>query len=251
MGRPASNRRRNGASIGTLDDGAPFAERVYAQLRQAILDGHLKAGERMREFDLAEQFGVSRTPVREALKKLAVEGLVVDMPGRGLVITEPSPNEILDAYLVREMLEGLAARLAADRATETDRIHLTAVLRQIQNAIAAGADQQAITLSNEFDRLLFGATRSRRLSHMIEFARASQGRLLRLSLQYPGRLAQSAEERAEILQAIHNRDPEAAEQATRQHLRRARETRIAQSLEDGSWLESMPHDTDFDVRANI
>ena len=209
MARPAPNRRRHAASLRALDDGAPFAERVYSQLRQAILDGQIKAGERMREFDLAEQFGMSRTPVREALKRLAVEGLVVDLPSRGLVVSEPSPNEILDAYLVREMLEGLAARLAAERATETDRIHLTAVLRQVQNAIAAGADQQAITLSNEFDRLLFAATRDRRLSHMIEFARASQGRLLRLSLQYPGRLAQSAEERAEILQAIQLRDPEA------------------------------------------
>lgn len=234
MPRPGSSRRPDATSAGAIDDGAPFAERVYARLRQAILDGQIKPGERMREFDLAEQFGMSRTPVREALKKLAVEGLVVDLPGRGLVVSEPSPNEILDAYLVREMLEGLAARLAAERATETDRIHLSAVLRRVQNAIAAGDDQQAITLSNEFDRLLFGATRSRRLSHMIEFARASQGRLLRLSLQYPGRLAESAEERAEILQAIQRRDAEAAEQATRQHLRRARETRIAQSLEDGS-----------------
>lgn len=236
MARPAPRRRRTGAAPGSPDDGAPFAERVYVQLRQSILDGQLRAGERMREFDLAEQFGMSRTPVREALKKLAVEGLVVDLPGRGLVVTEPSPDEIMDAYLVREMLEGLAARLAAERATEADCIHLTAVLRQIQNALAAGADQQAITLSNEFDRRLFGATRSRRLSHMIDFARASQGRVLRLSLQYPGRLAQTAEERAEILDAIQRRDPAAAEQATHQHLRRARETRIAQSLEDGTWL---------------
>jgi DNA-binding GntR family transcriptional regulator len=233
MSRPA----QNSARAGSMRDGAPFAERVYTGLRQAILDGRIKAGERLREIDLAAQFGVSRTPVREALKKLEAEGLVVDMPGRGLAATEPSPNEIMDAYLVREVLEGLAARLAAERATETDRMRLAVVLRQIHNAIRAGDDSRAIALSNDFDRVLFRATRSRRLSHMIEAARASQGRLLRLSLQYPGRLAQSVEERTEILEAIQQRDPEAAEHAVRNHLRRARETRIAQSLEEGAWID--------------
>jgi DNA-binding GntR family transcriptional regulator len=223
--------------MASLRNGAPAAERVYVGLKQAIVDGRIKAGERLREIDLAARYGVSRTPVREALKKLEAEGLVVDVPGRGLAVTEPSPLEIMDAYLMREVLEGLAARLAAERATETDRMRLAVVLRQIGTATAAEDTQRAIGLSNEFDRVLFQATRSQRLSDMIEAARASQGRLLRLSLEYSGRLAQSAEERAEILQAIQDGDPEAAERATREHLRRARQTRIAQSLEQGAWLD--------------
>jgi DNA-binding GntR family transcriptional regulator len=221
----------------SLKDGASVAERVYAALKQAIGDGSFKAGERLREIDLAARYGVSRTPVREALKKLEAEALVVDVPGRGLAVSKPSPDEIMDAYLVREVLEGLAARLAAERATETDRMRLSAILRRIRDAIAAEDPQRAIGLSNEFDRVLLQATRSQRLSDMIDAARASQGRLLRLSLQYPGRLAQSAEERGEILQAIQEGDPEAAERATREHLRRARETRIAQSLEQGDWID--------------
>jgi len=224
----------------------PVADRVYLGLKQAIVDGRIKAGERLREIDLAAQFGVSRTPVREALKKLEAEGLVADTPGRGLAATEPTPHEIMDAYLVREVLEGLAARLAAERATETDRIRLEVILRHIRTAIEAGADQRAIALSNEFDQALFRATSSRRLSDMIAAARASQGRLLRLSLQYPGRLAQTAEERAEILEAIQQRDPEAAERATREHLRRARETRIAQILEEASELSFDPGERAID-----
>jgi DNA-binding GntR family transcriptional regulator len=221
----------------TLRDGGPVAERVYLRLKQAIADGQITAGERLREIDLAARYGVSRTPVREALKKLHAEGLVSDVPGRGLAVTKPTPDEIMDAYLVREVLEGLAARLAAERAIETDRMRLAVVLRQIRAAIAAEDTQRAIALNNEFDRVLFQATRSRRLSDMIEAARASQGRLLRLSLEYPGRLAQAVEERAEILQAVQRGDPEAAEQATREHLRRARETRIAQILEQGAWID--------------
>jgi DNA-binding GntR family transcriptional regulator len=221
----------------TLKDGGPVAEQVYLGLRQAIADGRIVAGERLREIDLAARYGVSRTPVREALKKLQAEGLVTDVPGRGLAVTKPTPEEIMDAYLMREVLEGLAARLAAERSIETDRMRLAVVLRQIRDAIVSEDTQRAIALSNEFDRVLFQATRSQRLWNMIEDARASQGRLLRLSLQYPGRLAQTAEERAEILQAIQDGDPEAAERATREHLRRARETRIAQSLEEGAWID--------------
>jgi len=221
----------------TFKDGGPAAERVYLGLKRAIADGEIIAGERLREIDLAARYGVSRTPVREALKKLQAEGLVTDVPGRGLAVTKPTPEEIMDAYLMREVLEGLAARLAAERAIDTDRTRLAVIMRQIQIAIAAEDNQRAISLSNEFDRALFQATRSQRLSEMIEAARAAQGRLLRLSLQYPGRLAQTAEERAEILRAIQDGDPEAAERATRQHLRRARETRIAQSLEEGAWID--------------
>jgi DNA-binding GntR family transcriptional regulator len=221
----------------TLKDSGPVAERVYLGLKQAIADGRVIAGERLREIELAARYGVSRTPVREALKKLQAEGLVTDVPGRGLSVTKPTPDEIMDAYLVREVLEGLAARLAAERATETDRMRLAVVLRQIRDALLAEDTQRAVALSNEFDRALFQATRSPRLSDMIEAARASQGRLLRLSLQYPGRLTQTAEERAEILQAIQDGDPEAAERATREHLRRARETRIAQSLKEGAWID--------------
>jgi DNA-binding GntR family transcriptional regulator len=218
-------------------DSGPVAERVYVGLKRAIAAGEIIAGERLREIDLAARYGVSRTPVREALKRLKAEGLVTDVPGGGLAATKPTPEEIMDAYLMREVLEGLAARLAAERAIDTDRTRLTVIMRQIQIAISAEDTQRAIALSNEFDRALFQATRSRRLWDMIEAARSAQGRLLRLSLEYPGRLAETAGERAEILQAIQDGDPEAAEAATRKHLRRARETRIAQILEEGAWLE--------------
>jgi DNA-binding GntR family transcriptional regulator len=221
----------------SINNGVPAAERVYVGLKQAIVDGSIKPGERLREVDLAARYKVSRTPVREALKRLGTEGLVVDVPGRGLAVIKATPEQIMDGYLVREVLEGLAARLAAERAIEMDRTRLTVLLRQIENAIALEDTHRAIGLSNEFDRVLFQATRSQGLAAMIDAARASQGRLLRMSLQHPGRLAQSAAERAEILEAIQRGDPEAAERATREHLRRARETRIAQSLEEGEWID--------------
>ena len=85
----------------TLRDGGPVAERVYLRLKQAIADGQITAGERLREIDLAARYGVSRTPVREALKKLHAEGLVSDVPGRGLAVTKPTPDDIMDGVLGR------------------------------------------------------------------------------------------------------------------------------------------------------
>jgi DNA-binding GntR family transcriptional regulator len=213
----------------------PYADGVYVALKQLIADGRVRPGQRLREIELAGRFGVSRTPVREALRKLEAEGLVASSPGGGLAVTVASPQEIMDAYLVREALEGLAARLAAERATDVDVLRLDATLRQIRAAAEAGEFERAVALSNQFDAVVFGASRSERLAGMIEAARAAQGRSLRASLRAPGRMAQAIEERAEILQAIRGRRPEAAEQATRTHLRRAREARLAQSLEDDAW----------------
>ncbi len=80
-----------------LPAGVSLAEGLYMSLREEIMGDMLPAGERLRETEVAQRFGVSRTPVREALKKLEVEGLIADIPGRGLVVAKPSLNDILDA----------------------------------------------------------------------------------------------------------------------------------------------------------
>lgn len=213
-------------------DGVSFAENMYNTLRRSIVEGELAAGARLRETELAERFGVSRTPVREALKKLEAEGLVVDLPGRGLTVSKPSLNEILDAYLVREVLEGLATRLAAERALETEVMRLEVILRQIREAYATDSVERLVELSTAFNDVLFQAARSPRLYKMIEAAQASQGTVRRGNLRDPVRRAESISERAEILDAVRSRQGEAAENAAKDHLRRAREHRMALSLEE-------------------
>ncbi len=110
-------------------DGQPFARPALAvqlsdALRELILEGALKGGDKIREKELTERFGVSRTPLREALKILASDGLVELIPNRGAIVSEQSPEELQDAFPVLAALEGLAGRLAAERATdaEIDRI---------------------------------------------------------------------------------------------------------------------------------
>ena len=121
----------------------PQAERVYASLKHDILQGVLPPGTSLREEELGRSHQVSRTPVREALSRLEIEGLAARRPRAGLVVSTPTLDEIIDLYVVREALEGLAARLAAERRTELDlerlEMLLSAAQREMSSAIVATA----------------------------------------------------------------------------------------------------------------
>ncbi|MEV4539201.1 GntR family transcriptional regulator [Asanoa sp. NPDC049518] len=115
----------------------PLRDQVLAALRKGIISGDYPPGERLTEDRLAEDFGVSRNPVREALRVAEAEGFVVILPRRGAVVASPSSATIHDIFAVRERLEPLAARLAAERATPTDVTSLRAVLEQAREATEA------------------------------------------------------------------------------------------------------------------
>jgi len=225
-----SPKEAEGNGTAALPAGVSLAEGLYMALREEIMADTLSAGERLRETEVAQRYGVSRTPVREALKKLEVEGLIVEVAGRGLVVAKPSLNDILDAYLVREVLEGLATRLAAERALDTEIMMLGSVLRQIEEAHAANLGDRAIELSYQFDEVIFSAARNPRLHRIIEASRASQGSSRRGNMHDPERRSRSIEERRLIYKQIAARDAKAAEVAAQEHLRRAREYKIEKSL---------------------
>lgn len=103
-----------------LDNYKPLRDVVFENLREAILEGKLKPGQRLMEVQLAEQLGVSRTPVREAIRKLELEGLVVMLPRKGAYVANMSLKDIMDVLEVRASLEGLAAYLAAERISDED-----------------------------------------------------------------------------------------------------------------------------------
>src|SRR6266850_8399395 len=108
------------------------AEFVYESLRDAISDGRIAGGERVREEEVARNLGVSRTPVREALQRLQQRGLLVVGAGRGLVVAELRHDQVVELYAMREVLEGSAARFAAQRATEAEIAHLTRLQRELR-----------------------------------------------------------------------------------------------------------------------
>jgi DNA-binding GntR family transcriptional regulator len=116
------------------DQHLPLRDQVLAAIRKGIISGDYPPGERLTEDRLAEDFGVSRNPVREALRVVEAEGFVVILPRRGAVVASPSSATIHDIFAVRERLEPLAARLAAQRATPADVVTLRAVLEQARLA---------------------------------------------------------------------------------------------------------------------
>ena len=215
-------------------DGISLAESIWLSLRQEIIEGTIAPGERLRETDIAQRYGISRTPVREALKRLESDGHLEDVPGRGLTVSNPSLSEIMDAYLIREMLEGLSTRLAAERMLDTDLMHLELIFQQVEASLevvrSGGSVDPFIDLSYAFDDLIFASARSPRLLKMIESARASHAQAMRANLRDPSRMEASFKERLEILEAVRVRDGQAAEKAMQGHLQRAREYRIASTL---------------------
>jgi DNA-binding GntR family transcriptional regulator len=187
----------------------------------------------MTEVELSRRYKVSRTPIREALQRLLAEHLVSDVQGRGVIVTEPEPDEIFDLYLVREALEGLAARLAAQRGTELDFLSLSAALdamaRVMQDQDRGVAE--ILDLMVKFDLDLVRVARSDRLVKMCDDLQSFPRRFQRTTLSYPGRAEEILAEHRAIVEALQSRDADAAERAARHHMQKSRDIRIKLTLE--------------------
>jgi len=217
--KPAATDRRDRSR--TRRDGLPSSEWVYRRLREMILTGELHPNTRLVELHLAEQFEVSRTPVREALKRLAAEQLVVADPMRGLIVHAPGPNEIEDVYRVRDALDALAVRLAAVRITPEATIRLRLALEQMRDAIDKGRVDLTINANMTFHNVIYEAAGSvtllRLATDLSDFVRRfSSG-----AFSDPERSKQVLAEHEEILRAIERHDVEAAAAASSTHLRAA------------------------------
>ena len=206
--------------------GGSLGHSLFIALREEVVTGRLAAGEPLREIKIAKRYNVSRTPVREALKKLQSEGLVADLPGQGVTVVDPSLEEISDFYLIREVLEGLGARLAAQRGRDTEIMLLKALMQQAEESDAAEQTERTIALMTQFDQQVFQSARNPRLFQMIEALRASQGHNRRGNMQDKERRAQSLKERYQLVEALENRDGAKAEDAAKDHLRKARQHRM-------------------------
>lgn len=198
-------------------------ETVYVTLRGEILSGQISQ-ERLTEHDLSERFGVSRTPVREALKRLAAEGLVAVEPGRGLVVRRPSTEEIIETFVVHEYVQALAARLCAERSTEIDVLRMKTLLNECDAALKAGKYARAMELTARFEEAFRETTRNRKLAQIIGFLHTS---LAPTSISDSReRIRQQLKEHRAIANAIESRRPEVAEAAAREHSRRSRDHRL-------------------------
>jgi DNA-binding GntR family transcriptional regulator len=199
-------------------------ESPYEKIKAAILDGTLAPGAPLVESSVAEWCGVSRTPVREALTRLEQDGLVI-RGDRGLVVRERSPEEILDIYDVRIVLEETAARLAAERHTAFDLIRLERLLRTGEEIDQS--DPEALAESNrEFHRAVWQAGRNESLMDLLTRLNTHLVRYPITTLTYPGRWQQALAEHRQLVEAISKRDSVRAAEIARQHLTEARDIRL-------------------------
>ncbi len=209
----------------------PHSETVYAALKRDILRGVLAPGSPLREEELSRSHQVSRTPVREALSRLELEGLAARLPRAGLVVSAPTLEEIVDLYVLREALEGLAARLAAERRTELDLTRLEMVLNAAERESHAASQARAISLGKEFHFLICRIAGNKPLQRAISEVHDVVQRFRPNTLSYPGRATDSLNEHRALLEAVRNRDTVGAEKIAAEHVRKVRNTRIALSIE--------------------
>jgi DNA-binding GntR family transcriptional regulator len=202
------------------------ADFVYESLRDAISDGRIAVGERVREEEIARNLGVSRTPVREALQRLHQRGALVFGAGRGLVVAQLSHNQVLQLYAMREILEGSAARFAAQHATAAD----VAILYRLQKELAEAKPDALllVTLNRRFHQAIYEAAHNQYLMQTLDMLHESFALLHNATFRVPTRRAESDEEHRRIVVAIEKRDPDAAEEAAREHIRQAQRTRFEQ-----------------------
>ncbi|MDO5648300.1 GntR family transcriptional regulator [Paracoccus sp. (in: a-proteobacteria)] len=206
-----------------MTDDFPQGQSAYHRLLGDIRAGALPPGTRLRETELAERFGISRTPVREAIRQLETDGLVIHQPRQGATIRRLDHAEIIELYEMRTVLEGTAARLAARMALPVE----IAELRDINDALAgeqAGAAAQE--LNRQFHTALLGAARNR---FLVKTINALQKTLLILgptTLAEPMRAETAAAEHAAVIDALQARDGLAAETAMRAHIESALAVRI-------------------------
>ncbi len=204
-----------------LDSYKPLRELVLDAIREAIINGNLKPRERLMEIQLAEELGVSRTPIREALRKLELEGFIVMIPRKGAYVADISFKDIADVYEIRAALEGLAAALAAERITDEELEEMERYLVGKAEAIANNDIEKLVDVDTKFHELIYQASRNERLSNIINNLREQIQRCRITSLSVPGRMKESLQEHRAIVEAIQSRDTQLARQVAQDHIENA------------------------------
>ena len=209
-----------------LNDYKPLREVIFNTIREAIIVGELKPGERLMEVQLAEKMGVSRTPVREAIRKLELEGLVDMLPRKGAHVADLSVKDIMDVLEVRSTLDGLASSLSAARITGEEIKELKHLLSQFENCIEKNSTQGIIKKDVEFHDIIYRSSRNDKLIQISNNLREQVQRFRVIYIKDYSSSKELVKEHADILKAISDRNSEAAMKYAQNHIRNQEETII-------------------------
>jgi DNA-binding GntR family transcriptional regulator len=219
-----SDRGPNRLELIDRDAGIPLSESVFRSLCQALRAGLYRPGDRLREEEVAQSLKVSRTPVREAFGRLMARGFVEPAGGRGLIVRSLDTAEVLELYAMREILEGAAARLAAQHASQPEIDALT----DLEQAFEAHLDDPAemARLNGMLHETIFRAARNRYLDSALKELQDGISLLGPTTFSVGGRPSTAVEEHRALIEAIATRDPDLAERLARSHIQEALRSRL-------------------------
>ena len=220
---PSSKSKKNGISA---------REKTYDDLKANILSGHFIPGERLAEEHLAEELGVSRTPVREALHKLEQDGLIEPLESRGFCIPRDSPEEIEDLFELRTVLEGYTLRIICERITDEQIAMLEVILEKAEDALRRKRIDEVFQWNTQFHDTLHSLVADKRRFHsLIVNMRKYVLRYRKDTLQYLGAAKRASDGHRQILLALKLKEPELCERVMRTHIRQSKEDALQTNRE--------------------
>jgi DNA-binding GntR family transcriptional regulator len=219
------------AKTAPVQDNLSRADYVYQWLREQMRSGGFAPGDRLREVELAARLGVSRTPIREAIRRLASDGLVEGAPSRGVMFIELDKQQVREIYALRAVLEGAAARLAAQHASDDE----IAMMRElVGNADSIKNSPEAHGRNNRIlHQAICEAAHNRYLVQALTQLSDTLGLLPGTTFQVPGRPFEARNEHLPMIAAIERRDADEAERLARQHIQLAGQVRFRMMFENG------------------
>lgn len=201
-----------------LNEYLPLRDVVFNTLREAIIKGELLPGERLMEKQLADRMGVSRTPIREAIRKLELEGLVIMVPRKGAEVARITEKDLTDVLEVRCALEELAVRLACKKMSSDDLRELKKIMDEFEVAVKQKNFVNIIEKDVEFHDIIFNVTGNEKLIQILNNLREQIYRFRVEYIRKSANLYELVKEHDEILQAIKNNSIEEAIKVTRKHI---------------------------------
>lgn len=199
-----------------LENHQTLRERIVDTIREAIINGILSPGTKISEPELAERFGISRTPIREALRQLESEGFISVMPRKGAVVSELGKKDVEDYYELKSILEGFAARKAVEKVTEKEISKMEDLNRLLEKLTRKGDLRKAFEIHNDFHHVFLKACGNDKL-FTITKGLEKQFQRFRMTLSVPGKIEGSIKQHWDIIDAFKRKDEILVEELVREN----------------------------------
>ncbi len=223
----------NNLTLPSLTDVSTLPNRVYLILEEAILQGKIKQGDRLIEEDLAGKLGISRAPIREALRMMQKEGLIVISPRKGAFVNSISPEDIAEIYEVSSALEGLAVKLFCTRCPDEELKALQQLYAGMEEQVKKKNIVQYRKLNRQFHEALIHGSRNKRIKEICGILQKQISWFQNMNLSMQSRMEISLQEHKHIIDAFLAQDPETAGNAACEHITRAANAFLGMADKEG------------------